>query len=106
MRAGRAISASALQSMSSVCACCQVPVARLGGRGRLRLRGGRTAGYHGRILSPLAIALVCALLLLRSVDLMAAEPRRILLIHPFTHPFSPWSDVAASVREELVKTSS
>jgi PAS domain S-box-containing protein len=45
------------------------------------------------------------LLLLRSLDLMAAEPRRVLVIHPFSHPFSPWSDVAATLREELVKAS-
>ena len=93
--------------MSSGCEYSQVPVARRGGSGRLRFGRGRAPECRGRILSPLLIALACAvLLLLRSPDLVAAEARRVLVINPFTHPFSPWSDVAASLREELIKTSS
>jgi signal transduction histidine kinase len=35
----------------------------------------------------------------------AAEPRRVLILHAFGHAYSPWSDMAASFREELVKKS-
>jgi len=35
----------------------------------------------------------------------AADPRRVLLLHAFGHPFSPWSDMAGSFRAELVKKS-
>ncbi|WP_375788413.1 histidine kinase [Bradyrhizobium sp. Pha-3] len=37
---------------------------------------------------------------------LASEPRRVLLLHAFGHPFSPWSDMAGSFRAELIKTSS
>jgi hypothetical protein len=33
------------------------------------------------------------------------EARRVLLLHAFGHAFSPWSDIAGSFREELVKKS-
>ena len=33
----------------------------------------------------------------------AAEPRRVLIIHAFGHAYSPWSDMAASFRAELIK---
>ena len=36
---------------------------------------------------------------------MAAEPRRVLLIHAFGHAYSPWSDMAGSFRAELAKKS-
>jgi signal transduction histidine kinase len=35
----------------------------------------------------------------------AAEPRRVLMLHAFGHAYSPWSDMAASFREELIKKS-
>jgi hypothetical protein len=35
----------------------------------------------------------------------AAEPRGVLLLHPFGRAFSPWSDMAESFRTELVKRS-
>jgi hypothetical protein len=35
----------------------------------------------------------------------AAEPRRVLMLHAFGHAYSPWSDMAASFRAELVKRS-
>ena len=35
----------------------------------------------------------------------AAEPRRVLILHAFGHAYSPWSDMAASFREELIKKS-
>jgi len=36
---------------------------------------------------------------------LAGESRRVLLLHAFGHPFSPWSDMAGSFRAELVKKS-
>ena len=35
----------------------------------------------------------------------AAEPRRVLMLHAFGHAYSPWSNMAASFREELIKKS-
>jgi hypothetical protein len=46
-----------------------------------------------------------ALLMLVAVDARAADTRRVLLLHAFGHPYSPWSDMAASFRTELVKKS-
>jgi hypothetical protein len=46
-----------------------------------------------------------ALILLFAGETRAAESRRVLLLHAFGHPYSPWSDFAASFRAELVKTS-
>jgi signal transduction histidine kinase len=46
----------------------------------------------------------CTLLsLLRITDVCAAEPRRVLLLHGYS--YSPWSEVAASFRGELIKRS-
>jgi hypothetical protein len=51
-------------------------------------------------------ALAClALLLLATVQTPAADARRVLLLHAFGHPYSPWSDMAGSFRAELVKSS-
>jgi ABC-type uncharacterized transport system substrate-binding protein len=44
-------------------------------------------------------------LLCATTDVSAAEARRVLLLHAFGHAFSPWSDIAGSFREELVKKS-
>lgn len=35
----------------------------------------------------------------------AAEPKRVLILHAFGHAHSPWSDMAASFRAEIVKKS-
>ena len=35
----------------------------------------------------------------------ASEPRRVLIVHAFGHAYSPWSDMAATFREELIKNS-
>ena len=35
----------------------------------------------------------------------AAEPKRVLILHAFGHAYSPWSDMAASFRAELIKKS-
>src|SRR5262245_15275450 len=54
----------------------------------------------------LRAALVCtALLLWTTVDGSAADPRRVLLLHAFGHAYSPWSDMAASFRAELIRKS-
>jgi C4-dicarboxylate-specific signal transduction histidine kinase/ABC-type uncharacterized transport system substrate-binding protein len=54
----------------------------------------------------LRAALACAaLLLLAPIDAFAADPRRVLLLHAFGHPYSPWSDMAGSFRAELTKKS-
>jgi signal transduction histidine kinase len=44
-----------------------------------------------------------ALLAFATVDARAAEPRRVLLLHAFGHPYSPWSDMAGSFHAELIK---
>jgi signal transduction histidine kinase len=45
------------------------------------------------------------LLLLLAAESRAAEPRRVLLLHAFGHAYSPWSDMAASFRAEIIKRS-
>src|SRR5215469_10529093 len=48
----------------------------------------------------------CAVLvLLATLQAHGAEPRRVLLLHAFGHPFSPWSDEAGTFRAELIKRS-
>ena len=50
--------------------------------------------------------LTCAaLLLLATIQASAADTRRVLLLHAFGHPYSPWSDMAGSFRAELIKKS-
>jgi signal transduction histidine kinase len=46
-----------------------------------------------------------ALLLLATIQAGAADAQRVLLLHAFGHPYSPWSDMAGSFRAELVKKS-
>jgi signal transduction histidine kinase len=41
-----------------------------------------------------------------SMDSAGAELRRVLLLHAFGHAYSPWSDMAASFRSELIEGSS
>src|SRR5579862_1324934 len=51
-------------------------------------------------------AWACAgLLALHVSDVSAAEPRRVLLLQAFSHAYSPWSDIAASLRAELIQES-
>src|SRR6476660_6773746 len=40
-----------------------------------------------------------------AADAHSAEPKRVLMLHAFGHAYSPWSDMAASFRAELVKKS-
>jgi signal transduction histidine kinase len=52
------------------------------------------------------VTLACgALLLLATIQASAADARRVLLLHAFGHPYSPWSDMAGSFRAELIKNS-
>ena len=46
-----------------------------------------------------------ALLILATIQVFAADTRRVLLLHAFGHPYSPWSDMAGSFRAELIKKS-
>jgi signal transduction histidine kinase len=45
------------------------------------------------------------LLSLLAVESRAAEPQRVLMLHAFGHAYSPWSDMAASFRAEIIKRS-
>src|SRR5947207_14535876 len=45
------------------------------------------------------------LLLLLAVESRAAEPQRVLMLHAFGHAYSPWSDMAASFRAEIIRRS-
>ena len=45
------------------------------------------------------------LLFLFPAETRAAEPRRVLMLHAFGHAYSPWSDMAASFRAEIIKKS-
>jgi signal transduction histidine kinase len=42
---------------------------------------------------------------LATLHASAVDARRVLLLHAFGHPYSPWSDMAAGFRAELVKKS-
>ena len=65
--------------------------------------------YSGR--PSIACAVVCqalaclAFLILVTIQAYGAEPRRVLLLHAFGHPYSPWSDEAGAFRAELIKRS-
>jgi len=49
-------------------------------------------------------ALAClAFLILPTIQAHAAEPARVLLLHAFGHPYSPWSDIAGAFRAELLR---
>jgi len=60
----------------------------------------RASSARGR-----TIWLIITLMVFATIDTAVAEPRRVLLLHAFGHPYSPWSDIAASFREEIVKKS-
>src|SRR5712672_2320535 len=45
------------------------------------------------------------LLFVLAVEAHAAEPRRVLMLHAFGHAYSPWSDMAASFRAEIIRRS-
>jgi signal transduction histidine kinase len=48
-------------------------------------------------------SVVC--LVLVAATARAAEPKRVLMLHAFGHAYSPWSDMAASFRADLIKKS-
>jgi len=45
------------------------------------------------------------LLFLFAAEANAADPKRVLILHAFGHAYSPWSDMAANFRAELIKKS-
>ena len=45
------------------------------------------------------------LFFLLAADAHSAEPKRVLMLHAFGHAYSPWSDMAASFRAEIVRRS-
>src|SRR6476469_11068141 len=45
------------------------------------------------------------LLFLLAADAHSAEPKRVLMLHAFGHAYSPWSDMAASFRAEIIRRS-
>jgi signal transduction histidine kinase/ABC-type uncharacterized transport system substrate-binding protein len=59
---------------------------------------------RGPVRLVLTVACLC-LLPCAAPDAQAAEPRRVLILHAFGHPFSPWSDMAGSFRAELISRS-
>jgi signal transduction histidine kinase len=70
----------------------------------------RSASLIGTVLRiPRRVAtaalLFVALLTIGTATASAAEPRRVLLLHAFGHPYSPWSDEAGSFRAELTRRS-
>jgi len=46
-----------------------------------------------------------ALLIFVAIDVRAEEPLRVLVLHAFGHPFSPWSDMAGGFHAQLIKKS-
>jgi signal transduction histidine kinase len=48
---------------------------------------------------------VIAFVLFAGTEATAASARRVLLLHAFGHAYSPWSDMAASFRAELIRRS-
>src|SRR5215831_11097134 len=58
-----------------------------------------------RMARPVCAGVGVAVCLVVMIGAATAEPRRVLLLHAFGHPFSPWSDMAASFRAALIKQS-
>jgi signal transduction histidine kinase len=63
-----------------------------------------TGGWRSVFAVP-AVYCAAVLVIFALIEPAAAEPRRVLLLHAFGHAYSPWSDMAASFRAELVKKS-
>jgi len=58
---------------------------------------------HIRILSTVVIAFLLASFAYSSA--LAAEPKRVMLLHSFGREFKPWSEYAREIRTELVQQS-
>ena len=61
--------------------------------------------WRNRAKGLTGLFVVIAALCIIAKPLLAAEPRRVLLLHAFGHAYSPWSDMASSFRAELIKKS-
>lgn len=72
-------------------------------RGKMTSNRVPLAGARGARMGRELLCVVFWTLLAKSA--FAGEPRRVLLLHAFGHPFSPWSDMAGSFRAELIKRS-
>jgi hypothetical protein len=55
--------------------------------------------------NPSFAAMAFAFVALWAATGSAAEPKRVLIVHAFGHAYSPWSDMAGSLRAELIKQS-
>src|ERR1700741_1432064 len=50
--------------------------------------------------------LLDCVMVLAAIDIAAAQPKRILVLHSFGPNFGPWNAISARLREELRKQSS
>ena len=60
---------------------------------------------HARISSGASLLIILLISLLGAASRANDAPRRVLLLHSFSHAVSTWDDTAASFREELIKRS-
>ena len=51
----------------------------------------------------LAQLFLTGLMLLAAIDIAAAQPKRVLMLHSFGPNFGPWNAISARLREELRK---
>jgi signal transduction histidine kinase len=64
-----------------------------------------TIWFDIRRLSPAAGVVVLLLILFACSVAVAAEPKRVMLLHSFGRDFKPWSEYAKSIRAELDRQS-
>jgi len=64
-------------------------------------------GFARGMFSRLWLIRLClpAMVLLAAIEIAAAQPKRILLMHSFGPTFGPWNAISARIREELRKQS-
>ena len=64
-----------------------------------------TASTRARTPWPAALLVAFFATSLACSSVLAAEPKRVMLLHSFGRDFKPWSDYARSIREELDRQS-
>src|SRR6478609_9478853 len=64
-----------------------------------------TIWFDIRRICPAAALVIFLLTSLASSDTVAAEPKRVMLLHSFGRDFKPWSEYAKSIRAELDRQS-
>jgi signal transduction histidine kinase len=52
-------------------------------------------------MRPVGLLLAAALFIMFSIDVAAAESKRVMLLHSFGKEFKPWSEYGRTIREEL-----